>query len=366
MIRLATKSCALALAIFLTPLCSWAISLSPTYSYTVEDAVTGDNYIAPAADGSGGGWYVDPGADEHDNDLLRERPLGTQDFGEYEDQWTHPGKYYSYLDIVTAQWGYDTQSEFLFFRQNLYGNWDMDDAADERDYEVFGSGSLYNIIIGQDPGGEANGSILLRTPGDNKDTWTGSAGMFEPDGAQGFLDNNTEESPDVGGSGITNTNEDGDDVIDGYEYQPILTDGYIGDSNNPQVLFSRVTGATKTDDSMPYVEIAFDYGTWNEYAFGLSLPTISPQDITLLVFEANRGIKDNANYLWNDKYTIGEEGSPYHIMDENGDYITQLGNVYELDRVHWVNEPVPEPGTVLLMGTGLAGIAAYRRKKKTA
>ena len=47
------------------------VSLTPTYTYTVIDSVTGSNFI------SGEGWYVDSGADEHENDFIRERPLGT-------------------------------------------------------------------------------------------------------------------------------------------------------------------------------------------------------------------------------------------------------------------------------------------------
>lgn len=321
-------------------------ALSPTYNYTVLDAVTGDNFITDQ------GWYVTPGADEHVNDLNRERPLGTQDFSSQSGQWVHPGKYYSYLDIVSAQWGYDSQ--YLYFQQTLYGNWDMDDAIDDRDYGVFGSGTFYNIIVGQRPDFEANGSVLLRARGDEQNTW---ATVYNSKGTEGYED----QDGDVGGSGIAVTKEDGDSAGNGYEFQAILTDGYILDSNNPEVLFARIAGADLSDDSQPVVEIAFDYQTWNEFAEENDLQIITPEDISLIVFETNRGTQDNANYLWNDKYTIGEEGAPYDIVDENGDPIDQLGNVYELDRAYWT---VPIPGTVWLLGGGLIGLVGIRRKIK--
>jgi hypothetical protein len=109
---------------------------------------------------------------------------------------------------------------------------------------------------------------------------------------------------------------------------------------------------------MPMVEIAFNYLLWNQNATAMSLPLIDPAQTTFLVFEANRGTKDNQNYLWNDKYTIGEEGSPYPEFDEHGAPINHLQNVYELDRLYWEMAVVPENGNtwsaLIALGIGLA------------
>ena len=60
------------------------------------------------------------------------------------------------------------------------------------------------------------------------------------------------------------------------------------------------------------IEIAFDYVLWNAIVAADPTwgPQILPTDIHFLVFEANRGVKPEANYLWNDKWTRSEEGSP--------------------------------------------------------
>jgi len=333
-------------------LASWtyALQTTPTYFYTVQDAVTGDNFVPDK------GWYVTPGADDYQNDFMRERPLDTNGFT-YDSgsgQWVHGGKYYAYLDIVTGQWGYDEQ--YLYFSQTLYGNWSQGSATSDRDYGEFGSGTLYNIILGMDPEGEANGSILLRSTGDYKESWTGATtGDFHAKGTQGWYD----KDGDVGGTGVSVTKEDGDEAGTGYESEVIKSDGYLEVNGKQEVLFRRVTGAQGTDNAMPIVEIALDYLLWNQYAELLGLPFITPEDISFIVFEANRGIKENANYLWNDKYTQEQEGSPY---DVNG--ITQLGNVYEVDRVYWTRSTaVPDTGTtIFLLGLGILGLASLKKK----
>lgn len=334
--------------VFLFSTGAQAANLTPNYLYTVQDAVTGSNFIPSS------GWYVTPGADSHVNDFTRERPLGNQDFSSVGGQWVHPGQYYAYLDIVSARWGYD--NKYLYFKQELYGNWSMSNATDSRDYGVFGSGTLYDIILNQNPDPDrANGSVLLRITGDAKETWLGPSGQYLAKGTQGWQDSDNS----VSGNGITVTKENGDSSGNGYEYEAIKMDGYLDSGPKPEVLFARVTGAALTDNSMPYVEIAFDYETWNSYRSALGLQTIAPLDIKTIVFETNRGLKDNQNYLWNDKYTQGEEGSPYNILDENGVPITQLGNVYELDRAQWA---VPVPPSVLLLASGLLGLVGFRRK----
>lgn len=142
-----------------------------------------------------------------------------------------------------------------------------------------------------------------------------------------------------------------------------MSDGYLLDSNNPQILFSRYTPGPDSDTTKPTIEIAFDYQTWN--ATSGSSFDMDPTALTLLVFETDRGIKDNANYLWNDKYTREEEGNPY---DAN------LGNVYQVDRYQWsFTDPdpdiVPEPQTGaiwFLLGLCCLSVRYLRRPRRLA
>ena len=332
------------------------------YGTPQGDATTGDNFVA------GAGWWVDPGADSYVDDPVRERPLSTNTF--FEDagtgKWVHPGKYYAYLDIKEAAWGYN--SDYLYFKMKLFGKGSINDVSSDPDFGTFASGTHYNIIFNQRLDGEANGGILLQITGDETTLWTGPAGTFESKATHAYWDKGP-GGGDVGDTAITTTKEDGDSAGDGFEATRISSDGKLGGSG-PVALYGRITPGPDHVSTMPTVEIALNYKLWNDNAATYDLPDIDPEAITLLIFETDRGIKDNANYLWNDGSTIGQEGSPYKINDEVGDPITQLKEVYELDRLRWrtVGETpvVPLPSGAGLTVLGLASLAVARWRKRRA
>ena len=153
---------------------------------------------------------------------------------------------------------------------------------------------------------------------------------------------------------------------DGFEKE-VIADGWTKDAADSEILFvHRLTNAK----GRPVVEFAFDYKTYNN---AFSFPDINPENgLPYLVFEANRGIKDEQNYLWNDKYTIGEAGTSYD--DGNG----EPQNVYELDtltsgpiNIIDVSEEdppkLPEPPASLgMLGIGAIGVRSLVKRKKQA
>jgi len=71
------------------------------------------------------------------------------------------------------------------------------------------------------------------------------------------------------------------------------------------------------------------------------------------------------------KYGVGQPGvtNPDHwAIQDDGDFILELGDILDLpDRglshVSYFGQPIPEPATMFLLGSGLIGLAGYGRKK---
>ncbi|MEM9417423.1 MAG: PEP-CTERM sorting domain-containing protein [Planctomycetota bacterium] len=309
----------------------------PTYSLTVGDAITGDNEFT--ANG-GQRWNVDSGADNYFEDFY-ERPTAQT----YENR-NKPGEgivaaaneYFGYLDIKEGKYGYD--DDYMYFQITLNtGVRKTDDGT--VDGGSFGSGTFYGIRLSGDPDG-ADG-LLLRVDGSSKELW---GNTFDSKSAEGYFD----ADGDIGGpGGITTVNENPGSMT-GYEATRIESDGGLSGDTDTKVLFSRIIGPVdgqNIDESvMPVVEIAFAYKLFNQE---FANAAVDPANLQYLEFEADRGLKDNANYLWNDKYSFSEAGTPY---DSNN----SPQNVYELDTVRLI----PEPGSAVLL-LGLAGLAWRRR-----
>ncbi len=308
---------------------AWAAPTSPVYFQTWDDAVTGFNQFT--ADG-GQRWYVTPGADNYDLDIYERPTAQTYEMRNHPDLGMIPAanEYFGYLDIKQGSYGYDNQYMYFSITLNtgvrITSNGNMD-------AESFGSGTNYVIRLSSASADGASG-LLLRFDGASKELWTNT---FQTKTGQGFWDQNG----DVGGpGGIIVTNEN-PGSMNGFETELIKSDGGLENNTSNKVLFARIVGPQDGQpidpDINPVVEIAFDY-----LAFNAAYPNaaVDPTNLLFLDFEANRGTKDNQNYLWNDKYSLSQAGSPYSVPG--------LGNVYELDTLRAIG--IPEPGSLALLG----------------
>lgn len=283
--------------------------VAPLYTTTVTDAVTDDNAFM-AADGRRY-WTIDPGADSYQNDVY-ERPTAQT----YQVRLLADGserfaaaEYFQNLDIVQARAGFDAQYLYVAIKLAGLGKLTADGQAA---YEGLVYRYGFRIANQADGGG---GLLVVADQPQLKNaphTAFGSVGTFVYRDANG----------DVGGTGLNVTKQDRQAEVNGNGYERVLvSDGKL--ASGQRVLWVRVSPSDPT-----VVEFALDYK-----ALGFT-----EADLTNLAYfdvEANKGLQDPANYLWNDEYTRSEAGSPYRANSgdrSKSEFGTQgLGNIYELD-----------------------------------
>ncbi len=285
----------------------------PVYTDAVLDCTTADNRVTNS-DGELR-WYVDAGCDIYQIDLY-ERPT-TQEY-EVVGEFYGAKEAFEYLDIERARHGFD--SRYLYVAIDLFGRYHLtsDGGRDEK-----GLIERYGFRFSTDPDGRYGLLVVADQPEVKNEPNT----RYGPLGTFAYLDTDG----DVGGAdrdgptGLTVTKSDNPDEesgMNGFD-RVVVSDG---EGDRGVVLWVRLD---PTDDTV--VEFALDY-----VAMGYTTEDI--RSLRYLDFEAIKGgPKDPQNYLWNDKYTKEEAGSPNKGQNGLSEFGTNgLENVYECDTVRAV------------------------------
>jgi hypothetical protein len=291
---------------------------APVYQSTWNDAVTGNNaFWAP----EGRFWDVDKGADRYQIDTY-ERPM-TQEFKTVKGRYAAK-EYFEYLDITQAKVGIN--DTYVFVRIDLYGRRHSTSGGDNI---PVGMMERYGFRFSSNVHGR-NGILIVA---DQPEVKNEPNTKFGPIGVSGYRDTNA----DVGGADkdgptglkVTKSNNpDEESGMNGYD-KVIIQDGRL--ASGKVVAWTRLDPNDKT-----VVELALNYKalgfTKNQM---LALKYVDVEAI-------KGGPKDPQNYLWNDKYTKVEAGSPNPGANGKSEFGTDgLKNIYEVDTLRVVGAQMP-------------------------
>ena len=119
-----------------------------------------------------------------------------------------------------------------------------------------------------------------------------------------------------------------------------------GSTTNPSMIESDDAGEFKETATDNLFEGRWYY--WTQYGDGGVLGSLSGDDWTITI----------------DPVSYGTEGNLHSLIAYSGDSTTIGLDINLTDAIVLSAAPIPEPATMLLLSTGLLGLAAVRRKIK--
>jgi uncharacterized repeat protein (TIGR01451 family) len=278
---------------------------SPVFNQSHSDAVTGSNSFQRNGTWH---WRVTPGSDVHASDIY-ERPTA-QSYEQYPEGYaTKDFDYYGNLDITEGLTAMD--GRYAYFGIRLFSRNKV--AADGAQTS---EGLVYQYGVRLSTSADSRGGLLIVTD--------------QPESKNGT---------NWGGTGLSVYRDANNDLnINGNGYESVVaSDGRLG-GTGAAVAFSRVSPGNNR-----MVEVAVDYAA-------LGFTRAQMEALGRVVFEANKGTKDPANYLWNKEYTGSQAGSPNGGTGGLSEFGTSgLGNVYELDTLN--GAPLVMPSSQGCFGT---------------